>query len=130
MTSKPAKPLPFQALEIKTAWGSINLTLDGEKVVGCALPLLKNTPRKPFHSDFSNPWKNEANFFQCLESNCVAAQSSALPVLFSGGVFQNRLLVEGIKKHPFFDESRMFFSSYPNDSAIALGQAAFGLSFL
>jgi len=61
--------------------------------------------------------------FQTLEK-----MDSALPVVFSGGVFQNRFLVEGIKKHPAFDESRMFFSSVPNDSAIALGQAAFGLS--
>jgi hydrogenase maturation factor HypF (carbamoyltransferase family) len=50
-----------------------------------------------------------------------------LPIVFSGGVFQNRLLVEGIKKHPAFDEGRMLFSSYPNDSAIALGQASFGV---
>jgi len=51
-----------------------------------------------------------------------------LPVVFSGGVFQNRFLVEGIKKHPDFDERRMFFSSYPNDSAVALGQATRGVS--
>jgi REP element-mobilizing transposase RayT len=56
--------------------------------------------------------------FQCLEKT-----DRNLPVVFSGGVFQNRLLVEGIKKHPAFDENRMFFSSYPNDSGIALGQA-------
>jgi hydrogenase maturation factor HypF (carbamoyltransferase family) len=54
----------------------------------------------------------------------------SLPVFFSGGVFQNRFLVEGIKKHPAFDPDRMLFSSYPNDSAIALGQAMFGLSAL
>ena len=61
---------------------------------------------------------------------CVEKLPESLPVLFCGGVFQNRFLVEGIKKHPAFDESRMFFSSYPNDSAIALGQAAFGLHVL
>ena len=58
---------------------------------------------------------------------CLNELSSDQPVVFSGGVFQNRFLVEGIKKHPAFDESRMFFSSYPNDSAIALGQASFGV---
>jgi len=58
---------------------------------------------------------------------CIKRLNDA-PVLFSGGVFQNRFLTERIKKHPAFDESRMFFSSYPNDSAIALGQAVFGLS--
>ncbi len=64
-----------------------------------------------------------AMIFQTLEK-----MDSGLSVVFSGGVFQNRFLVEGIKKHPAFDESRMFFSSYPNDSAIALGQAAWGMS--
>ena len=59
---------------------------------------------------------------------CLSRMDGSLPVLFSGGVFQNRFLVEGIKKHPSFNESRMFFSSYPNDSAIALGQAAWGMS--
>ena len=59
---------------------------------------------------------------------CIKKLPNNLPVLLSGGVFQNRFLVEGIKKHPAFNESRMFFSSYPNDSAIALGQAAFGIS--
>ncbi len=48
MTSKPDKPSLFQPLEIKTIWGPINLTLDGDKVVGCALPFLKATPRNPF----------------------------------------------------------------------------------
>ena len=48
MTSKPAKPSPFQPLEIKTTWGPITLTLNGNAVVGCALPFLENTPRKPF----------------------------------------------------------------------------------
>ena len=60
--------------------------------------------------------------FQCLEKN-----NGKLPVVFSGGVFQNRFLTERIKKHPAFDAGRMFFSSYPNDSAIALGQACFGV---
>ncbi len=59
---------------------------------------------------------------------CIQALPTNLPVVFSGGVFQNRFLVEGIKKHPAFDQRRMFFSSYPNDSAVALGQAAFGIS--
>jgi len=63
-TSKPDKSSSFQSLEIKTSWGTITLTLDGKTVVGCALPFLKNTPRKPF----------EIEIFQTLESNCVAAQ--------------------------------------------------------
>lgn len=62
--------------------------------------------------------------FECLEKT-----DRRLPVCFSGGVFQNRFLSERIRKHPAFDEIRMFFSSYPNDSAIALGQAVFGLNY-
>ena len=53
----------------------------------------------------------------------------SLPVLFAGGVFQNRFLVERIRHHPAFDPARMFFSSIPNDSAIALGQAVFGVNY-
>jgi len=60
--------------------------------------------------------------FECIK------RLDDIPVVFSGGVFQNRFLTERIKKHPAFDENRMFFSSYPNDSAIAIGQAVFGLS--
>ena len=57
MTSKPAKPSSFQPLEIKTTWGSIKLSLENNRVVECALPFLKDTPRKPFAVDR----------FQCLE---------------------------------------------------------------
>jgi len=56
---------------------------------------------------------------------CLKRVDGSLPVLLAGGVFQNRFLTERIKKHPAFDESRMFFSSYPNDSAIAIGQAVY-----
>ncbi|MBI9020687.1 MAG: MGMT family protein [Verrucomicrobia bacterium] len=51
MTSKPAKPSASRRLEIKTTWGPITLTLDGEKVAGCSLPLLKTAPHKEFAID-------------------------------------------------------------------------------
>jgi len=70
MTSKLARPSPFQPLEIKTTWGPITLTLDDEKVVGCALLFLKATPRKPF----------AIKKFQALEDNCVAEQRFAAQV--------------------------------------------------
>jgi len=38
----------FQTLEIKTTWGTITLTLNGDQVVALDLPYLKNTPHKPF----------------------------------------------------------------------------------
>jgi len=70
----------MKIVEFKTTWGPITLTLNSGKVVGCTLPFLKATPRKPFRSEFSKPWKNEADFFQTLESNCVAAQRFAAQV--------------------------------------------------
>jgi O-6-methylguanine DNA methyltransferase len=38
----------MKTVEFKTTWGTITLTLSGNQVVECALPFLKNTPRKPF----------------------------------------------------------------------------------
>ena len=38
----------IEIVTIPTTWGVIRLTLDGEQVVGCALPFLKTTPSKPF----------------------------------------------------------------------------------
>lgn len=60
-------------------------------MTGCALPFLKTTPRKPFHSDFSKPWKNEADFFQCLEKKFAApaghcpAENRAEPLSLRSG---------------------------------------------
>ena len=38
----------METVQIQTSWGPIILTLDGGKVIGCALPFLKTTPRNPF----------------------------------------------------------------------------------
>ncbi|MFC1584116.1 carbamoyltransferase HypF [Fibrobacterota bacterium] len=48
--------------------------------------------------------------------------------VLAGGVFQNRLLREKIHRHPAFRRHRLYFSSLPNDSGIALGQAVIGLA--
>lgn len=48
-----------------------------------------------------------------------------LPWVFSGGVFQNRLLIERIRK-VVCDEYELVFSTYPNDSGIAIGQTIIG----
>jgi len=47
----------MKTAEFKTTWGTIRLTLDGDKVVALDLPYLKTVPRKPF----------EMKSFQCLE---------------------------------------------------------------
>lgn len=56
----------------------------------------------------------------------LAEKHGDLPWVFSGGVFQNRLLVERIQR-VVGSEFRLCFSSYPNDSGIALGQALIGV---
>ncbi len=38
----------MKTVNIQTTWGTITLTLKDEKVIGCALPFLKNTPRVSF----------------------------------------------------------------------------------
>ncbi|MBC8206619.1 MAG: methylated-DNA--[protein]-cysteine S-methyltransferase [Kiritimatiellales bacterium] len=38
----------MKTVQIQTTWGPITLTLAGGKVIECALPFLKTTPRKPF----------------------------------------------------------------------------------
>ncbi|WP_372847406.1 carbamoyltransferase HypF, partial [Pontiella sp.] len=55
----------------------------------------------------------------------ISARHGGLPWVFSGGVFQNRLLVERIKAVAG-GEYGLVFSSYPNDSGIAIGQARIG----
>ena len=51
-----------------------------------------------------------------------------LPWVFSGGVFQNRLLVKKIMTHKKYSCHRIYFSSLPNDTGISLGQAIVGLA--
>ncbi len=55
----------------------------------------------------------------------LAKKEGKLPWVFSGGVFQNRLLVERITR-VVGDEFELVFSRYPNDSGIPLGQVVIG----
>jgi hydrogenase maturation protein HypF len=55
----------------------------------------------------------------------LAEKYGNLPWVFAGGVFQNRLLVERVKKVAA-DEFELVFSAYPNDSGIPIGQAIIG----
>jgi len=59
----------------------------------------------------------------------IASQYHELPLLFSGGVFQNRVLVDKISKR-CKDENRTFYfqnNTPVNDGGIALGQAWYAL---
>jgi len=55
----------------------------------------------------------------------IAARYLSLPILFSGGVFQNRVLVEKISRHFKQENRRCYFQNETaiNDGGIALGQA-------
>lgn len=64
--------------------------------------------------------------FDCAER--LTKKHGSLPLVFAGGVFQNRLLVEKILTHKKAADHKLFFCSYPNDSGIALGQAFVGIS--
>jgi hydrogenase maturation protein HypF len=55
----------------------------------------------------------------------LAKEEPALPWVFAGGVFQNRLLVDRIRSIAG-REFELVFSSYPNDSGVAIGQAIIG----
>ncbi|VGO12948.1 Carbamoyltransferase HypF [Pontiella desulfatans] len=55
----------------------------------------------------------------------LAGKHGRLPWVFAGGVFQNRLLVERIKRI-VGNEFELLFSTYPNDSGLAVGQAMIG----
>ena len=55
----------------------------------------------------------------------LAAKQGDLPWVFAGGVFQNRFLVERIRKVAG-DEFDLVFSAYPNDSGIPIGQVLIG----
>ncbi len=57
--------------------------------------------------------------------NQLAEVHGKLPWVFAGGVFQNRLLVERIRTVAG-DKFELFFSGYPNDSGIAIGQSLIG----
>jgi hydrogenase maturation protein HypF len=118
-------PMRLEAMADPTEQGVLPFSIEGDEINWA--PMFKEM----LTSNLSPPSSVlSARFHNTIVEiifECLKRLDGSFPVLLSGGVFQNRLLVEGIKKHPAFDEGRMFFSSYPNDSAIALGQAAWGM---
>ncbi|MEI7851822.1 MAG: MGMT family protein [Kiritimatiellales bacterium] len=64
-TSKSARRSLFQTLEIKTTWGKITLTLNGDRVVALDLPHLNKTPSAEFSVMNSEIFSSD--FFQTLE---------------------------------------------------------------
>jgi len=62
----------------------------------------------------------------CAIGQNMAEEYGNLPWVFSGGVFQNRLLVERIC-NVVGNEFELIFSTMPNDSGIAIGQIKVGV---
>jgi hydrogenase maturation protein HypF len=62
----------------------------------------------------------------------IAKKYPSLPLLFSGGVFQNRVLVEKISKRCKEEDRTSYFQHETaiNDGGIALGQAWYALHYL
>ncbi len=62
----------------------------------------------------------------------IAQKHPSLPLLFSGGVFQNRVLVEKISRRGKKEKRSVYFQNETaiNDGGIVLGQALYALHYL
>ncbi len=105
--------LAFELHDDEIDWRPLLLDLAGGKAKGVSASVL--TAR--FHNTL-------AEIVYCCGKK-LAAKHSGLPWVFAGGVFQNRLLVSRIRQ-VVGDEFNLVFSTYPNDSGIALGQVISG----
>lgn len=94
-------------------WRPLMLGLVDELEQGIPVPILASR----FHNTL-------AEIVYCCGKK-LAKQHGRLPWVFSGGVFQNRLLVERIRT-VVGDEFELVFSVYPNDSGISAGQIIAG----
>lgn len=65
----------MKTVRLKTTWGPIVLTLDGTVVVGCTLPFLESTPRKPFEIENSPGAKMIKPFFPTIGKKSVPQRS-------------------------------------------------------
>jgi hydrogenase maturation protein HypF len=107
--------LAFEIKEGQIDWRPLVLDLLDEQEKGLSAAVLAAR----FHNTL-------AEIVYCC-GKPLAEKYGNLPWVFAGGVFQNCLLVERIKK-VVGDEFELIFSSYPNDSGIPLGQTTIGAS--
>lgn len=105
--------LAFEIKDGEIDWRPIILDLLGELEKGVPVPVLAAR----FHNTL-------AEIVYCCGKR-LADKHGRLPWVFAGGVFQNRLLVERIRK-VVDGEFELVFSSYPNDSGIPIGQIIIG----
>ena len=105
--------LAFEIRDGQIDWRPLMLDLIEEKEKGVSVPVLAAR----FHNTL-------AEVVYCC-GKLLAEKHGALPWVFAGGVFQNRLLVERIKS-VVGEEFELIFSCYPNDSGIAIGQTIIG----
>ncbi|MEA2068606.1 MAG: carbamoyltransferase HypF, partial [Verrucomicrobiota bacterium] len=107
--------LAFEIKEGQIDWRPLILDLLDEQKKGVPASILSAR----FHNTL-------AEIVYCCGKQLSEKQGD-LPWVFSGGVFQNRLLAARIKKVAG-DEFDLIFSDYPNDSGIAIGQTIIGAS--
>lgn len=62
--------------------------------------------------------------YECIKQ--LSMKEGFIPVVFSGGVFQNKLLAEKILFYKNSVRNKLFFSTIPNDCGISIGQAVIG----
>lgn len=105
--------LAFEITEGEIDWRPLILDLLDE--------LEKGIPASILSARFHNTL---AEIVYCCGKRLASIHGN-IPWVFAGGVFQNRLLVERIKR-VVDGEFELVFSNYPNDSGIPLGQTIIG----
>jgi O-6-methylguanine DNA methyltransferase len=90
-TLKSAKGTSFQPLEIKTTWGMIVLTLNGNRVVALDLPHLNKNPNDEF--SVMNSEFNSVDFFRQIEREFA-------PVKMPAGTGFQQAVWKELKKIP------------------------------
>jgi hydrogenase maturation protein HypF len=105
--------LEFRINEGEIDWRPLILDLIDEQNKGVTVPVLAAR----FHNTL-------AEIIYCCGKELTQTHGR-LPWVFAGGVFQNRLLAERIRA-VVENEFELVFSSYPNDSGIAVGQVIAG----
>ena len=105
--------LAFEIRDGQMDWRPMILDLMEEMGKGIAVPVLAAR----FHNTL-------AEMVYCCGKQ-LEKKHGKRPWVFAGGVFQNRLLVERIRR-VVDDDCTLVFSGYPNDSGIAIGQTIIG----
>ena len=110
---KECGDLEFRINGSEIDWRPLMLDLIDEQEKGVPVPVLAAR----FHNTL-------AEIIYCCGKE-LSGKHGRLPWVFSGGVFQNRLLADRIRTVAG-NEFELVFSTYPNDSGIPIGQIIVG----